>query len=385
MKKLQLEYNFLHILYWITNCAIFGYVAVFLQYKGLTNTEIGIVTGGGAVASIFMSPFISNLIFKISSLSIKKLMYGLYGLMFVAFGCLTLCSLPVYMMMALYICLIFLCISVVPLLSTLCMDYLKVGYEVNFGLSRGLGSVSYALSAVVIGPMIEMFDANVIAAVFVVSSLLMLVLLARMPEMQLEKKQAEKEIGAFLFIKKYRVFFFILLGFGCSYAAAVSLSTYLINIVHHLGGSTSLYGLVIFAMAASEMPIMAITNRLLKKYRSEILLLAAVLFYVLRNFTISLAPHLVILIIGMMFQGVSYGLFTAVITYYVNDHMVPKEQMMGQTMIGIMTTGVGSAVGNVLGGLLQDWFGLSSMLIFACAMSLLGAAIVFWAVRKDLS
>ena len=39
----------------------------------------------------------------------------------------------------------------------------------------------------------------------------------------------------------------------------------------------------------------------------------------------------------MMFQGLSYGLFTGVITYYVTYNLETQDQMAGQTMIGIMT------------------------------------------------
>ena len=69
-------------------------------------------------------------------------------------------------------------------------------------------------------------------------------------------------------------------------------------------------------MAASEMPLMSVTFRLLKKYRAETLILASAGFYLIRNFTICLAPSLPILLIGMMFQGFSYGLFTA------NNHLL---------------------------------------------------------------
>ena len=55
--SLKAKYNFLHLFYWFTGCCINGFIAVFLQSKGLTNTEIGIVTGGSCIATIFLSPF----------------------------------------------------------------------------------------------------------------------------------------------------------------------------------------------------------------------------------------------------------------------------------------------------------------------------------------
>lgn len=54
MKRLQMKYNCVQFLYWITNCTIFGYIAIFLQYKGLSNTEIGIVTAMGSIMMLIL-------------------------------------------------------------------------------------------------------------------------------------------------------------------------------------------------------------------------------------------------------------------------------------------------------------------------------------------
>ncbi|MFR7590647.1 MAG: MFS transporter [Longibaculum sp.] len=385
MKTLQMKYNVLHILFWLSYLSIYGYVAVFLQYRGLSNTDIGIVTGAGAIFSIFLSPFVSSLLTKIKSLTIKKLTFILYILMFGLFMCLTFLSLPVVLIMIFYIGLLSLVVSIVPFLSMICMDYLKAGQYINFGLSRGLGSVSYAAGAVLVGQLIDFINPTVIGYVHFISSILLLVLLFSMPDYKIEENnQQENKSNVLTIIKNYKTFFIILVAFSFMFSASTSLSTYLINIVKNLGGNTSLYGIAIFCMAASEMPVMSITHRLLKKYNAETLILVASGFYILRNFTICLAPSLPILLIGMMLQGFSYGLFTATITYYVNDYLKQEDQMMGQTMIGMMSTGLGSAIGNIFGGVLQDALGLGSMLIFSGAMTLIGFVIMFITLIKKI-
>ena len=160
------------------------------------------------------------------------------------------------------------------------------------------------------------------------------------------------------------------------FAGATSIGTYLINIVKNLGGDTSLYGVAMFAMAFSELPVMMAVPKLMKKFNSITLILVASIFYILRNYTIGLAPHLIILIIGMMFQGLSYGLFTGVITYYVTYNLETQDQMAGQTMIGIMTSGIGSTLGNVLGGILQDTIGLNALFMFVYIMTAIGAIVI---------
>lgn len=86
----------------------------------------------------------------------------------------------------------------------------------------------------------------------------------------------------------------------------------------------------------------------------------------------------------MMFQGFSYGLFTATITYYVNDYLNESDQMMGQTMIAIMSTGLGSSIGNIFGGIFQDYFGLNSMMIFACIMTLIRFIIMYLNLKNKI-
>ena len=385
MRTLQMKYNLLHILFWASYLSIFGYVAIFLQYRGLTNTQIGIVTGGGAILSIFLSPFISSLIDRIKNLTMKALIFVLYIFMFILFMILKLITVPVIVIMICYILLLSLVVSVVPFLSMICMNYLKNGEYINFGLSRGLGSISYAICAVIVGQLVDILNPTVIIYTHLISGILFLILLYSLPECSIEKHDRHEKASAIQIIKKYHTFFMILVGFTFMFASATSLSTYLINIVHNLGGSTSLYGIAVFLMAASEMPIMSITHRLLKRYRGETLIIVAAIFYLLRNIIISFAPNLVVLMIGMLFQGVSYGLLTATITYYVTDHLLDSDQMMGQTLIGMMTTGLGSSLGNICGGLLQDTFGLASMLYFACGLTILGFIIMIFTLRKFLN
>ena len=46
-------------------------------------------------------------------------------------------------------------------------------------------------------------------------------------------------------------------------------------------------------------------------------------------------------------------------------------------MIGMMTSGIGSTLGNVLGGILQDTFGLNALFLFVYFMTAFGAIIIF--------
>ncbi len=375
--SIKTKYSLLYFLYCIGWCCLAGFVAVFLQYKGVSNTLIGVVTGVGCVSSLFLAPFLSNYVSSSDKVTIQSVFTFFHILILIAFAAITFLPLPSTVIMIIYTIIYALTLSCGPLMQMLASSYMAAGIEVNFGLARGLGSASWAITALVFGTLIDYSSPNILAIGSTVFLVCTIVLMNTMPKMKSSAKASKKSRSFSSVAKNYPIYFIFLLGFAFMMAGSTSLGTYLINTVTNLGGTTSFYGVATFIMALSEMPVMALTPRLMRKYRSTTLIAVAAVCYMIRNFTISLAPNLVILCIGMIFQGLSYGLLTAVITYYVMYNLNPESQNMGQTMITMMTSGFGSTIGNLLGGTLQDNYGLNAMYIFACALTAIGACITF--------
>ena len=119
--SLKAKYNFLHLFYWFTGCCINGFIAVFLQSKGLSNTEIGIVTGGSCVATIFLSPFMSSLISKIKGMTIKKLMTFLMLTTVLLYIAMAFLPIPAFLVMIFYVIMYALNMSTVPMLTIISM------------------------------------------------------------------------------------------------------------------------------------------------------------------------------------------------------------------------------------------------------------------------
>lgn len=376
MKKLQTKYNLLHILFWLISCSLNGFVAIYLKNKGLDNTLIGIVTGSSCILITFISPLVSKFVESNEKITIPKMMDILMLVSSVLFLLISFVDVPAFLLVLIYIANLTLFLTAVPLLSTIAMNYNARGKEINFGLSRGMGSVSYAASAVLLSNMIDILNPNWLSAVYSISAVLFLVLIHSLPDYVEEKGHQESSGSVLTVIRKYKTLTLVLLGWAFAFAASTSLSTYLINVVDNLGGNTKIYGFAIFVMAASEMPAMAVTRKLMRRFDAMSLILVAGICYIFRNIMVALAPNLVFLFAGMLFQSVTYGLLTSVLTYYVADICEKQDQVMGQTLIGMMTTGLGSMLGNVLGGVLQDMFGLQAMLMFVTVSTIIGIVIM---------
>lgn len=391
--KLQTKYNLLHVFYWMSVSCITGFVAIFLEYRGMNNTEIGIVTGGGSIFSIFLSPYVSSLVTKFKGLTLKKLILLIDLVMVVDYIVISFLPIPIFMIMLLYILLCSLSIATVPLITMVAMNYVQNGKDVNFGTARGIGSASWATFALVFGQLVSIFSPRILFYAFVGLVLATTVLMHYLPDIDIKTEQeiemeVEEEIKSrsiFSVIKAYPIFISLLIGFCLMFSAATMIGTYLINIVKNLGGNTSTYGIACFFMALSELPVMIFTPRLMRRYHSLGLILIASFFFICRNFIISFAPNIFILILGMMFQGLSYGLFTGVITYYVTYSLDKQDHMAGQTLIGIMTSGLGATMGNVFGGFLQDTFGITSMFIYICLATFLGFCVIMYTYMNNKS
>ncbi|MBR5284276.1 MAG: MFS transporter [Clostridia bacterium] len=371
------QYNLLYFLFCLVGCCATGFIAVFLQYKGVSNTQIGVVTGTACVASIFIAPALSSLIMKIERMTVNDLLIYILLSMAVLFCGMAWLNLPAIVVMIAYSLLYCLYISAGPLIQVIASGYAQDGVEVEFGLARGLGSVAWAITAVFAGKIVDWINPLVLPVGFVSFGVFMLVLLRQMPQTKGQKREdGKKDSSIGRIIKTYPVYFLILLGFSCCMAGNTALGTYLPNIIRKLGGTTSTYGLALFVNAMSEMPVMAKASKWMKKVGPMPLCVLGGCAYFVRNLIVCLAPNLYVLFFGLLFQSISYGLLTVVVAYYVIYYLAPQDQIMGQTMIGMMTTGCGSMLGNVLGGILQDTIGLSAMFVFALICTAVGACVI---------
>lgn len=410
-KQTPILYTLLQGMYWASYCTLVSFSAVYLQYRGLSNTLVGIVTGAGAACSVVASPWIATLVSRIKNMTVKKLIrlvFLISGLIYLA---VMLLRLPVPVMMAGYIVMIMLYHSLNPLINAMAMSYVSQGISVNFGFARGVGSLAYALSSVLLGRIAEVFYPGALSYLFLGSIVILFGILFFMQEQKTEgpcifhigkKKErmqkhqektwdekhrgacdAKEAVTVWNMIKNNPCYLFLLSGFALDFVSKTVLSTYLINIIRSLGGTETTLGLAMFVSAASEIPVMFLASVIMKRFRCITLLKISSVFFVLKNAAVFFAGGLPLIFMGMALQSFSYGVFTFAAVYYVKEHLEEKYQVLGQSMIGIMTVGIGGTAGNMLGGIVQDRLGLGMMIGGALVLTVIGMLIVFIAAYLE--
>ena len=396
-ESLQVRYGALQVLYCFSTCALGGFAAIFLGYKGLSSTLIGIATGASCVLSVLLMPAVSTALERWPRLTIPRVLCWFVTMALVLYAALAAAPLPSIALIVLFSLANALSLAVAPFLAQLAMSFNRMGMPVNFGLARGLGSLSYALGSVALSSMAEAVSPLVLSVAYVCASGLFLAILAKIPcsfegdEGALPKAPARASAdgreesgdghggGAFAEILRQRVLVMVLVGFMVAFFAINCVSVYLIDIVGHLGGNTSMCGVAMFCMAASELPAMMLTPRLRRRFATGTLFMVVGVAFLLRNMIVVLAVNVPMVFVGLLFQSMSYGLLTPLLTYYIAEVCSPRSETLGQTLLSVATTGVGAMVGTVCGGALQDAFGLQAMLLFVAVSTIVAALIFFGA------
>lgn len=445
-ESLQVRYGALQALYYFGTCALGGFAAIFLGYKGLSNSLIGVATGASCILSVVLMPAISMLLERKPGLGIPRVVRSLTLGSVACYVVLALAPLPTYAVIVLFAIANAMSLAIAPFLSQLAMGFNRIGMPINFGLARGMGSVSYAVGAVGLSRLVELSSPGVLAGLFVLSGVVLLAVLASMPTCEAPVKagavqaeeprsQADQTLGstgrapvacdsaegmataagtvvdvpagdalgatagdapgeldashgakgrhederggAFREILRERVLLMVLAGFMVAFIACNCLSVYLIDIVVNVGGDTSMYGVAIFCMAASELPAMALVPLLRRRFSTGTLFMVVGAAYLLRNMIVVCATSVPMVFIGLLFQSTSYGLLTPLLTCYIAEVCSPRSEMLGQTLLSVATTGVGAMVGTVCGGVLQDTYGIQAMLLFV-AVATVAAAFMFF-------
>ena len=149
------------------------------------------------------------------------------------------------------------------------------------------------------------------------------------------------------------------------------------------GAIKAMLFLMALAVAAFlELPAMGLFSRVRRKVPLAWLLIFCAVFFVIRAGLFWAARSVPVLYLAAALDFFEYGIFIPATVYYVAEHIDPANQVKGQSLMGMATTGVGSAFGNFVSGQLLDRAGVSGMLLFCTICATVGLLVVIYAVRK---
>jgi len=381
IRRLNLHFSVLWALYWIGWAALWGYLSVFLLHRGFTNSQIGLVSSCALLLPIAVQPALASLVDRSRRLTGRHMAMALTSLALV-------CAAAVWLTADNTLCAVLLVIigvsltAIAPFFNAMSMAFVLRGLDVNFSASRSCGSVTYALTSLVMGAVLEHFAPTLVLPIFLLAfgALLLALLLFRyaLPESpSREAKDAPAVLSNAALLRRYPRFTLVLLACFLLVCSQNAITTYMIHIAAKVGGGESTTGTAYFISGMVELPAMLLFTKVRRKVPLKTLLPVCSVFFVFRAGAMLLAATPLALFLACSLQFFAYAILAVSTVYFAAQEIDMANQVKAQALIYTASSGVGAAFGSLLGGWLLDLGGVDTMLRFCVCCALAGVAVMF--------
>lgn len=386
-QNLTFSYALIQGFFWMNFAAVLGFASIYLLDAGFTNTQIGLLIAVSGTISAVLQPVIASYADKVTSPSLKKIVIALCVIVFGMALLLFLSSGRFLVLTALlYGGSMTILQLLTPLVNALGTESINQGKKLNFGVSRGMGSVAYAVAAYLLGIVVAQAGSMAVPAAMVLVFGMLLLALFFFPFVKkgdVKDKAAQKVSGGLVYFwKKYKRFCIALLGCICLYVSHVLINSFAFQIVESKGGGSEEMGSAMAFASMIELPTMFLFGYMVKKIRADIWFRISGIFFTLKTFGTLLAPNMTCFYAIQVFQMFGFALITVSSVYYVNSIMEEQDAIKGQAYM-TMTYTLGTVIGALIGGALIDSAGVNVMLVFATAAAFAGMVVVLCAARPN--
>ena len=383
-KSLTFQYTFHQMAYWATAAGIVSFATAFLLQQGFAASTVGVLLASGNLLSCGFQPVLAHLADRTGGNVLKWMTATLTAVSAACFLSIQLLPLPQVVFGLLYLLGVFAFDAMNPLMNALNVSYMTGGYTINYGLSRGMGSLAYAFAALGIGKVMARFGAEwmlwISIGLLAINAAMSLSYPSLVTTVSGEKKVNEC-CSVPVFFRRYKWYCVSLLGVILLGMFHAMTENYLIEIVTPLGGDSGTVGTALFIATVIEAVILVYLDKVRSRISDNWLFKIAGLAFLLKAVLFLLASSIPAIYFIQLLQGVSYTFLSPIQMYYANNKVGAADMVKGQAFITASYT-LGCAAGNFIGGQLLSAFDIRALLVAGVAMAAAGTAVFFLTVEK---
>ena len=388
-----IRYTLINATYFSAFCTIHACAAVFLLGNGFTNTEVGVLLALANILSAIAQPVIAGIIDKQGALTNRR--FILISVLVILAGSVILLFTEnnKFLIFPIFALIYMIQFAYQPVMTALCFEYQKAGCSIMYGLARGLGSASFAVTSAFIGGLIEDHGIRILLyiniAVMALSAILIFTF--KKPVVKAvpsgedaasgDAEKAARSSSFPAFIKAYPAFSLFLVGVICFFFAHNIINDFMIQIIRNLGGAEKELGYANFLQAILELPVMAMIGLILKKFTSRALLLFSGVAFLVKIIILIFATNMGHMYLSQSCQLFAYAVFIPAAAYYVSKTMADHDQVKGQAFVTSAIT-IGGVFSNLISGVILDNLGIRPMLVTGTVVCAAGVGIACYALLK---
>lgn len=362
--------------------SVFGpFLTAHYASLGITNLQIGILTAIGPLSAMVIQPIWALIsdksgsrtgILKIATLgaTIAVLLYivgtNFWSLAAVALVCVSFQS------------------PILPMGDAITVDYLQhTPYRYSF--VRMGGTVGFAICTVLSGLFIRNHP-NLSFGLGAFFYFLLFVTVCKMPKPPKDTVKREKKKLDFASLFRNKKILFVLF-MACSIQVALSCYNSFLGVyIRDMGHGSAQIGLASMTSALSEIPVLLLIDKVMRRVNIKKILLFSGFMTTVRLLLLANASSIGMILAAQLFQSCSYMTVHYSSITFINQEVEEDLKTSGQMLLHLVQGGLGSILGNILGGYLSGVIGMNSTFFiyagFVFLVSLVCTLFVFVSERK---
>ena len=232
----------------------------------------------------------------------------------------------------------------------------------KFYAIRGSGSFGFIFGAMGFGVAADHYGLDALFPMFFITSILALISACIVPPGQVKSKQKPVtfiNIQKFFMRNRLVAIFMLMILF---YQIGHSFCGQMVSLVlKNLGASKSMINFGYSIAAFAEIPIFVFANYLFRRFGVHTLMAVCIVTCLVRWVIISTTNSLELIMLTMPFHALTFGLMYICGVRFIDSHSNDEMRSSGQTLLGMVTFGLGIILGHPIMGRLSDTIGLKQI------------------------
>jgi PPP family 3-phenylpropionic acid transporter len=269
--------------------------------------------------------------------------------------------------------------GVTPMLDARTLDILGDDRG-QFGRIRAWGSISFIVSTVCVGLIMDRWGDDALFAVYVPMYVVTAVVALWLPRSRRSSATGSLRAGASRVIRAPGMAVFLAAAL-LTWTSVVLINSFLSVRLVDLGAPAGLVGMAWVVGSIVEVPIMFAFPRLAARFGAHRLLLLGAVFFAVRGCLYVLADRPDLLVAGGMLEGAGFGLFFVASVGYVAE-LAPRGRIAtAQGVHSAMAFGVAAVIGAALGGAIATAITIPGLFAVGAVASVISVGVLALALR----
>lgn len=375
--------TYVFALFYLLTFAAFGgfmpFINLYLQVnQGFTGAQLGNFTFCTLIVSVLIVPIWGVLGDKTGKYKLL-LMLSLGASIIVSF---------IYSLQTGYIAVMIsgivleICRSgIMPLTDVQAVNY-TTKHKGNYGFIRSMGSLGFVFGSLLVGKVVSSFDYSPMLTIYITLLLLAFAISVLFPK---PEKKAEvidasenkpKQKGSLLLVLKNPHFLFLAVISLMTVILMDSANSYVgIHMVNQLHADPNSVSLFTVCTALPEILLLGIIGKWFSKYGFKKIFLLNAIILVIRYFIYIIAPNPYVFLAASLVHCIATGVSTVGNLSYLKA-VIPDTSYGTAVTLYNAAIAVGRAIYSLVFGYMIDWFGSTSIFIFALVIMIIAVGLI---------